>query len=152
MGGESATNYCPYCWEKVGDRDETCAACGERLTDYHSLSYGEKLLLALHHPIRESRTLAIHILGKLRSEKALEEFEKQLVENDDIFDLYEIMMALTNYACNVKVPWFMTMIAHPSPPVGRLARRLLDEADAAECRPSQATVAVSGKESSCVEE
>jgi hypothetical protein len=132
-------NYCPYCWKKITDRAEVCAACGGRLIEYHALSYEDKLLLALRHPLRENRAGAIHTLGRLKSEKALKEFEKQLIENDDILDLYEIMMALKNYDCDVKVPWFRTMIAHPSPRVSRLGRRLLIETESRECHASGAT-------------
>jgi hypothetical protein len=135
MAEEGITNYCPYCWEKVEERDTICGACGGKLSEYHALPYEEKLLLALRHPFRENRAVAIHILGKLKSEKALKEFERQLIENNDIFDLYEIMMALTNYDCDVKVPLFQTMIAHPSPPVSRLGRRLLIQAKSRECGP-----------------
>jgi len=150
---DSVTNYCPYCWQTVEGQEETCSACGKHLNGYHSLPYEEKLLLALRHPIRENRALAVHILGKLKSEKAFKEFEKQLIENDDIFDLYEIMMALTNYSCRAKVPWFMTMVSHPAPPVSRLARRLLNQAESRECRPSEtARLVEAGREITCGEE
>ena len=132
MCAEGITSYCPNCWKEVGERDEICAVCGGRLITHNSLSYEDKLLLALHHPLRQKRAVAVRILGRLRSEKALALFEKQLIESDDVFDLCEAMTALTNYDRDVKVPWFRTMIAHPSPVVSRLGRRLLIEEESAQ--------------------
>jgi len=97
MAEEIVTTYCPYCWKKVGEHGEVCSACGERLATYH---------LALHHPFRETRTVAIDILGALKSEKTLME------------------------------------VAHPSPPVSRLARRLPQQSETGECGRSPSLAAV----------
>lgn len=86
--------YCPNCWNEVAEGTRICPYCGFDLSSYDILSYEEKLLLSLKHPIRENRMIAIQLLGKLKSRAALPVFESILDSERDFYVIREIIFAL----------------------------------------------------------
>jgi hypothetical protein len=70
------TYFCPHCWEIIPENVQVCPACGYELDQYNRLSFEEKLLLSLEHPVLEQRTLAVQTLGKLGSLTALDPLER----------------------------------------------------------------------------
>lgn len=87
-------HFCPNCWGEIRERASICAYCGYDLTNYGRLPYEEKLILALKHPIRENRRLAIQLLGDLRSMKAITVFESILQHETDFYVIREIVRSL----------------------------------------------------------
>lgn len=89
------TFYCPSCWKKIRSDDLICPECGYDLSNFSSLSYEEKLLLALHHPVPGNRMVAIQTLGDLHSQLALPELEKTLKNlREDVYTLRETVIAI----------------------------------------------------------
>jgi phosphoserine phosphatase len=89
------TFYCPSCWKKTSSDLTICPECGYDLSDFSSLSYEEKLLRALHHPVPASRMVAIQTLGELHCQLALSELEKTLKNlQEDVYTLREIVIAI----------------------------------------------------------
>ena len=70
------TYFCPHCWEMIPEDAQVCPACGYELERYNQLSFEEKLLLSLEHPVLEQRILAVQTLGKLGSLAALDPLER----------------------------------------------------------------------------
>jgi hypothetical protein len=76
---------------EVRENASICAYCRYDLTGYGRLPYEEKLILALKHPIRENRMLAIQLLGDLRSKKAISVFEAMLHDETDFYVIREVV-------------------------------------------------------------
>jgi HEAT repeat protein len=70
------TYFCPHCWEMIPEDVQVCSACGYELEQYNQLSFEEKLLLSLEHPVLEQRILAVQTLGKMGSLEALDPLER----------------------------------------------------------------------------
>lgn len=90
----SSRFFCPHCWKEVNAQADSCGYCSYDLKKYKNLSYEEKLINALRHPVRENRMIAIQVLGKLRSRKALPMFASILETEEDFYIIREIMLAL----------------------------------------------------------
>jgi HEAT repeat protein len=89
------TFFCPQCWEKIPGSVLECPHCRYDLSGYERLSYEEKLVLALRHPLRENRLMAIRLLGELKSQMALALFESMLKTEEDFFVVREVIYSLT---------------------------------------------------------
>ncbi|HRS88660.1 MAG TPA: HEAT repeat domain-containing protein [Smithellaceae bacterium] len=76
-----------------------CPKCGYDLTHFDKLSFEEKLISALGHPIRENRMMAVETLGKLRSVKAVAVFADILKNESDYYLIREIILALKKIDC-----------------------------------------------------
>lgn len=89
------TFYCPHCWERIEGNMDYCPKCGFNLADYKKLSYENKLIQSLNHPLPGRRNIAAQVLGNINSIKALKEFEKILRSgNTDYFFLRVILYAI----------------------------------------------------------
>jgi len=89
--------FCPYCWNEVKKEDKVCPFCKKDLSKFQNLSFEDKLLLALSHPVRHSRMVAIETLGRIKSKKAVDELCKRLKsKSGDTYELLEIAKALIN--------------------------------------------------------
>jgi len=87
-------DFCPNCWGEIRENTRTCPHCQYDLTRYSQLSYEEKLTLALRHPIRENRMLAIQLLGDLRSNSAVPVFSSIIQEENNFYVIREIVRSL----------------------------------------------------------
>lgn len=87
------THFCPSCWREIEPSVEQCPVCQFDLAAYWRLSYQGKLFLALRHPIRENRLIAIQILGDLKCEQALGAFREILREEDHFYVLRDVLQA-----------------------------------------------------------
>ncbi|MCI0698625.1 hypothetical protein L0337_42330 [candidate division KSB1 bacterium] len=65
------TYFCPGCWKIIPADVKICPSCGCDLAAAEVRSYPERLIVALHHPVPETRTLAAEILGELRYRPAI---------------------------------------------------------------------------------
>jgi predicted amidophosphoribosyltransferase len=74
---------CPRCWKEIDPGTSSCPSCRFHMTDYESLRFEEKALFFLKHPIRETRMLAIKLLGEMRSRRAVSALRDLLVDERD---------------------------------------------------------------------
>lgn len=122
------TYYCPECWQVIAGTEECCPYCGYALTQSETLSFEEKLIQALRHPIPERRLLAIQILGQLGSQAALPELEFLLDnERHDIYVLRETLVALSKIQGSRSQEVLQKAAGHPLPIIRKLAKRLLEK-------------------------
>jgi len=118
------THFCPYCQMIVSEDATTCDYCGADLGQYSEASYEEKLLLALQHPVREHRMIAIQILGQIGTCRAIPEFSKLLDSEDDFYLLREMLHATAKIDCPESVDLLLKAEKHPSKLVRDVARYL----------------------------
>lgn len=119
--------YCPNCWENVEERAARCPHCGYELGEYDCLSYGDKLLLALGHPVRENRMIAIVALGHLRSRKAVPSLRRVALATEDFHEAQAVVEALTLIGGAESQAALQALTRHPSRLVRELAERALSE-------------------------
>ena len=86
--------FCPNCWRWGPTVQEHCPACGYALADYHALSYDERLVRAVRHPIQENRMIAVELLGKRRYAPAVAVFADLLATERDYYTIREVARAL----------------------------------------------------------
>jgi len=97
------------------------------MRDYDDLCYERKLLHALDHPIRETRILAIQLLGELRSTSALPAFESILPAEEDVYVVREIARSLARIGNDKSLALLTNLKSHKASLVWRLADELLRE-------------------------
>jgi HEAT repeat protein len=110
----SLTSYCPNCWIETGPDDRTCPGCGFRMAAFDALGYEGKLLLALKHPIRENRMLAMEILGEIRSRTAVPVFATIVEDEEDPYVLRAIAEALARIGDDGSRVLLARLNRHPS--------------------------------------
>jgi HEAT repeat protein len=81
--------------------------------------------MALKHPIRENRAMAIQLLGELRSEKALDALESILRGGSDFYVLREVLHALAKLDTPQSRAILLSATHNPSKLVAKLAEELL---------------------------
>jgi HEAT repeat protein len=119
--------FCPQCWKEIDEKADQCLSCGYQLEKYKTLSYEEKLMNALHHPLRENRMIAIQVLGELQSRSVLPLFASLLKTEEDFFVIREIMIALKKIGGPKSEEMLHRLEAHPSRLVKNEAKRLLGD-------------------------
>jgi predicted amidophosphoribosyltransferase len=87
-------HFCPNCWSEIRENVSVCPHCRYDLAHYNQLPYEDKLILALRHPIRENRMLAIQLLGDLRSRSAISVFRSIIREENDFYVIREVVRSL----------------------------------------------------------
>lgn len=119
--------FCPFCWTLLDKKRQQCPACRRDLSQYDRLSYEDKLIGALHHPVREHRMIAAETLGRLRSRRALPALAQLLKEEADPYLVMEVVRALAR----IDTPDARLLLAgatsHPSRLVRKLAEALATE-------------------------
>ncbi|MBX6312903.1 MAG: HEAT repeat domain-containing protein [Isosphaeraceae bacterium] len=112
----SLTYFCPSCWAEIGPDISACPGCGCRMAEYDALPFEAKLILALKHPIRENRMLAIQLLGERRchSASAIPAFEAALREEEAPYILGEVARALARIGGNEGRGIISPLRSHPS--------------------------------------
>ncbi|MDH7487934.1 MAG: HEAT repeat domain-containing protein [Anaerolineae bacterium] len=117
--------FCPNCWQDVEEKATHCSHCGYELAEYDRLSYEDKLLLALGHPVRENRMIAIVALGRLRSRKAVPSLRRVALATEDFHEAQAVVEALTLIGGADSETVLRAMTRHPSRLVRELAKRTL---------------------------
>jgi len=118
-----ATLYCSGCRRWSPTVQETCPACGYTLAAHTALSYDDRLIMALCHPVRENRMIALEILGKRRYAPAVAAFADLLATKPDYYTIREIVRALRRIDTPESCAAHDGLHCHPSP----LVRDLLKE-------------------------
>jgi HEAT repeat protein len=103
-----------------------CAVCGYDTAEYGRLPYEEKLLLALSHPIRDNRRMAVQLLGELKSKAALPRFKAMLNTEDDFYLLREVLTALSKVGSSEGRAVLCEATKHESRIVRDFAKLLMD--------------------------
>lgn len=116
------TLFCPKCWREVQEPEVNCGGCDFPLSEYTGLSYEEKLLLALKHPLQEHRMIAIRLLGDLRSDRAVPVFESMLGADEDFYTVRAVLRSLRKIGSPASVEIISRLRHHPS----RLVRRVAE--------------------------
>jgi HEAT repeat protein len=120
------TYYCPKCWAEIGADTTVCPHCGYLMTDFKKLSYEEKLLLTLKHPILDNRMIAVQSLGNLGSQQALPMFAEILADLDaDVFVLREVLEALAKIDHPQSRELLKEALNHPFPVIRHKAEELV---------------------------
>lgn len=89
------TFFCPHCWKEIRKEHRICPYCGADIKDYEKKDFEEKLINALRHPERETVQRAVWILGRLRSERAVEPLKELFNSTDNPFLKRQILVALS---------------------------------------------------------
>jgi HEAT repeat protein len=129
------THFCPNCWKTVDADADKCDACGFQLADYDSASYERKLLAALRHPVRENRLLAVQVLGRIPSRRAVPEFRRLLEAESDYYLLKEVLLALATIGTPQAIALLQEARRHSSRLVQKLARDLAAKREGRPHRP-----------------
>ncbi len=118
----SLTYFCPYCWSQFADPRSRCPGCGRELLLDTALSYPERLITSLSHPVRDRKMMAVSTLGKLRCRDAVPHFQRIVARERDYYLVREIAEAVgrMNYPECEEV-WALIQ-DHPSPIIRTLAR------------------------------
>lgn len=120
------TYYCPACWHEIAGTETHCPNCGFELAQDQALSFEEKLLRSLEHPVAEKRLLAIQILGDLGSQAALPGLENLLEkETKDIYALRETLVALSKIQGPRSRALLQKATQHPFQIIRQLAETLV---------------------------
>lgn len=125
------TYYCPACWSELVGTESRCPACEYELAQDKAMTFEEKLLGSLEHPVPEKRLLAIDILGELGSQAALRGLEKLLdTETSDVYALREALEALSKIEAPRSRELLQKATRHPFPIIRQLAEKLLEKRQA----------------------
>jgi HEAT repeat protein len=106
--------YCPNCWAENLIDATVCDQCGTSLAETEPISYDQKLMRALHHPVPEVREMAAMLLGQRRDQHALPVLMSRLLEETDIGVLCAISKALGQLGDCRAVASLSRRLAHPS--------------------------------------
>jgi HEAT repeat protein len=117
--------YCPNCWQNLKESAVNCPHCGYDLSEYDRLSYEDKLLLALNHPVRENRMMAIEVLGRLKSQRVVPAFQEIVAATEDFHVAQAIVEALTRIGGAASEAVLRNMENHPVRLVRELAQRAI---------------------------
>lgn len=116
--------FCPNCWQEIDERIIICPYCEYDILKHADLSYEERLICALRHPIDDSRMLAIQLLGDMRSRKALPHFATILETEDDFYIIREIIFSLAKIGNTECIDLIRRMKTHTSQLVRRVAEEI----------------------------
>ena len=117
--------FCPGCWMEIGEKADRCPQCGYALKDFQGLSYEKKLLMALHHPLRENRMMAIRILGNLASQATVSALGDLLACEKDYYVIREIIGSLLKIGGTEAIQRIERLQGHPSEMVRKLVKMAL---------------------------
>jgi hypothetical protein len=109
--------FCPFCGRQSPDDELVCLRCGKPLDHWREFPYEERLLLTLHHPIREHRMMAVRILGQRRYDRAVPLFEEMIKNGQDVYTLRGIVYALSQIDTHNCRRLIAKLREHPSPVV-----------------------------------
>ena len=120
-------HHCPLCGEDADACKCQWPFCQHPSLDVHGLPLDEKLHLALTHPARENRMLAIELLGELRNPSALVAFRKLLATERDPHAVVEVARATARIGGDEATRILAGLKSHESAMVREVAGRLWGE-------------------------
>ncbi len=117
--------YCPRCWEEIEETVARCPHCGFELEDFQKQTYEKKLLMALRHPVREYRMMAIRVLGDLGIPETVTALAELLERENDYYVIREAVGSLLKVGGPEAMRGIRRLRDHPSELVRKLAHRTL---------------------------
>ena len=99
-----------------------CPHCQYDIVYYNELPHEQKLVLALRHPNRDNRLLAIQLLGDLRSKSAIPVFRSMIQQENDFYLIREITRSLRKIRSEESEELLSTLSKHKS----KLIRNQMD--------------------------
>jgi len=123
------TFFCPKCWKEVSEKCKVCPYCGFPFDSFNNLSYEEKMISALNHPIDEFKINAINVLGRIGGEKAVFAIEKFLEKENSVPVILETIKALKHLSMRVNraVKVLKKLEKHRAKVVANAAKEALNE-------------------------
>lgn len=88
------TFFCPSCWSETVEGEIACPNCGASSEVAEDWEYDQKLINALRHPVPESRTMAVTILGRRKVKEAVGPMVELFRTTSDIFFQQAVLEAL----------------------------------------------------------
>lgn len=88
------TFYCPQCWKEIKGEVKQCPYCIADITEHEKKGFEEKLINALWHRERETVQTAVWLLGRLKTDKAVDPLIKLFEHSDNPYLKREILDAL----------------------------------------------------------
>lgn len=120
------TYYCPACWSEIQEGNSICPFCGFELAQDSHLSFENKLLKTLDHPVQDQRILAIRLLGNINSHQAIPHFKEKLRNLElPVFEVAEILIALNKIPGLASQLLIYEALDHPYPIIQNQAEKLL---------------------------
>lgn len=132
------TFYCPNCWTELEEDTPKCPKCGYVVNNFELLSFEDKLLAALNHPIPERRIMAAQILGNTGSLRALAKFRDIIQVETDYFFLRAVLIASAKIDHPDRLQILQLATKHESELVHNLAIELLNQLTSSQSAPSGA--------------
>ncbi|GMV37677.1 MAG: hypothetical protein AMXMBFR61_21850 [Fimbriimonadales bacterium] len=120
------TWFCPYCWREVSEDDVGCPHCNANLRTHLDLPYQQKLVLALKHPLAQTRMTVIRLLGELGAKDAVPALAERFSETSDYYELRAILTAAHKIEGDEAAALIRGALDHPSALVRRVAQALLE--------------------------
>ncbi|GAB61676.1 MAG: HEAT repeat domain-containing protein [Candidatus Jettenia sp.] len=121
------TFFCPLCWKEIKEIDLICPFCGADILEYVNKDFEEKLVNALRHPERETVRRAIHILGKLKSTKAVRPIIKLFKQTDNTFLKMEILNTLNEVGIPETKEFMLKVIDSDVGLIKRMAKSIISK-------------------------
>ncbi|WP_176212426.1 zinc ribbon domain-containing protein [Metallibacterium scheffleri] len=123
---EQSTWFCPECHAEVGAQDTRCPHCGADFAAWAARPYGERLILALQHPLSAARMSAIIALGKRGDSAAAAALAAcALAHPGDVVQGLEIVRALARMPADApREAARSALLAHPAHAVRSAAQAL----------------------------
>ncbi|GAB4413387.1 MAG: hypothetical protein OHK0032_09440 [Thermodesulfovibrionales bacterium] len=122
------TFFCPKCWKEIEEKDRKCPHCGADIIEHEKKGFEEKLINALKHPERETVHRAVWILGKLKSEKAVNPLIKLFEQSDNPYLKREILDALFEIGSPDAMAFIMKSLKSETSIVRRKAEEIIEKA------------------------
>ncbi|MER3421778.1 MAG: zinc ribbon domain-containing protein [Chloroflexota bacterium] len=119
--------FCTRCWTDADSGMQHCPACGADLAWFDKLSYEDKLIRALRHPVMDHQLMAITVLGQQRSERAVPYLCALLASEDNVYVLREVLLALARIGGPLSEAALAAATGHRARLVRQLAQELLIE-------------------------
>jgi len=123
------TFFCPRCWREVEEGCKVCPYCNFSFEFFDRLSYEEKMISALNHPVDEFKINAINVLGRIGGEKAVDALEKFVERENSVPILLEVVKALKLMSNRVDraLDVLKKLESHRARVVAKSAKRARDE-------------------------
>lgn len=123
--------YCPRCWEEIEETVARCPHCDFELADFQKQTYEKKILMALRHPVREYRMMAIRVLGDLGIPETVTALAGLLERENDYYVIREAVESLLKVGGPEAIREIRRLQDHPSDLVRKLAHRTLCDVSSA---------------------
>ncbi len=117
--------FCQNCFKEIPCDTAVCPFCGVDISMYDAHNFEHKLIHALQHPIPETVNIAITILGKLKSKKAVKPLKELFNKTYDPYIQKAILDTLFQIGTPQSLRFIKKMLVHESIIVRKEAEMLV---------------------------